>query len=149
MLNYVINFTFDPRAGPSHLLWTGRVWLHVAVNSSTSENLPLSIMNHFGYLKGANEVNRQYFQQAVLLCLLRALYYAGICSYAACIILCPKLCWHNLPRPIQRCTHYTAIDGRNEEWASVWADVMMVLWSNCALMWCHMTCMVSLWCHSI
>jgi len=37
-------------------------------------------------------VNRQYFQQAVLLCLLKALYYAGICSYAACIILlCPKL----------------------------------------------------------
>ena len=38
-------------------------------------------------------------QQAVLLCLLKALYYAGICSYAACIILCPKLCWHNSPRP--------------------------------------------------
>ena len=32
--------------------------------------------NYFGYLKGANEVNRQYFQQAVLLCLLRAPYYA-------------------------------------------------------------------------
>ena len=32
--------------------------------------------NYFGYLKGVNEVNRQYFQQAVLLCLLRALYYA-------------------------------------------------------------------------
>jgi len=30
--------------------------------------------NYFGYLKGANEVNRQYFQQAVLLCLLKALY---------------------------------------------------------------------------
>jgi len=28
-------------------------------------------------MKGANEVNRQYFQQAVLLCLLKALYYAG------------------------------------------------------------------------
>ena len=41
--------------------------------------------NYFGYLKGANEVNRQYFQQAVLLCLLKALYtyYARICSYAA------------------------------------------------------------------
>jgi len=25
--------------------------------------------NYFGYLKGANEVNRQYFQQTVLLCL--------------------------------------------------------------------------------
>jgi len=50
--------------------------------------------NYFGYLKGVNEVNRQYFQQAVLLCLLKALCYAGICSYAACIILCPKLCWH-------------------------------------------------------
>ena len=48
--------------------------------------------NYFGYLKGANEVNRQYFQQAVLLCLLKALYlyFAGICSYAACIILCPN-----------------------------------------------------------
>jgi len=55
--------------------------------------------NYFGYLKGANEVNTQYFQQAVLLCLPKALYHAGICSYAACIILCPKLCWHNSPRP--------------------------------------------------
>jgi len=42
-------------------------------NPSTSENLPLCIMqfldnhNYFGYLKGVNEVNRQYFQQAVLL----------------------------------------------------------------------------------
>jgi len=53
--------------------------------------------NYFGYLKGANEVNRQYFQLAVLLCLLKALYYAGICSYMCCMygILCPKLCWHN------------------------------------------------------
>jgi len=34
--------------------------------------------NHLGYLKGANEVKRQYFQQAVLLCWLKALYYAGI-----------------------------------------------------------------------
>ena len=34
-------------------------------------------------MKGANEVNRQYFQQAVLLCLQKALYYAGICSNAA------------------------------------------------------------------
>ena len=33
--------------------------------------------NYFGYLKGVNEMNRQYFQQAVLLCLLKALYYAG------------------------------------------------------------------------
>ena len=55
---------------------------------TTSENLPLCIMqfldnyNYFGYLKGANEVNRQYLQQAVLLCWLKALYYAGICSYA-------------------------------------------------------------------
>jgi len=32
--------------------------------------------NYFGYLKGANEVNR--LQQAVLLCSLKALYYAGI-----------------------------------------------------------------------
>jgi len=55
--------------------------------------------NYFGHLKGANEVNRQYFQQAVLLCLLKALYYARKWSYAACIILCPKLCWHNSPRP--------------------------------------------------
>jgi len=54
---------------------------------------------NYKYLKGTNEVDRQYFQQAVLLCLLRALYYAGICSYAAYIMLCPKLCWHNSPRP--------------------------------------------------
>ena len=61
----------------------GRLWLHAAVNPSTSENLLLCIMqfldnyNYYGYLKYVNEVNRQYFQQAVLLCLLKALYYAG------------------------------------------------------------------------
>ena len=42
-----------------------------------------TIIMYFGYLKGANEVNRQCFQQALLLCLLKALYYTGICSYAA------------------------------------------------------------------
>ena len=48
--------------------------------------------NYFRYLKGANEVNYiQYFQQAVLLYLLKALYYARICSYAACIIIMPKI----------------------------------------------------------
>ena len=47
-----------------------------------------------------NEMNRQCFHQAVQLCLLKALYYAGICSSVACIILCPKLCWHYSPRPI-------------------------------------------------
>jgi len=37
---------------------------HAAINPSTSENLPLCIMqfldnyNYFGYLKGANEVNK-------------------------------------------------------------------------------------------
>ena len=31
-----------------------------------------------------------------ILCLLKALYCAGICSYAARMI---KLCWHNFPRP--------------------------------------------------
>jgi len=41
---------------------------------------------YFGYLKGANEVDKQCFHQAVLLCLLKALYYAGKFSYAACII---------------------------------------------------------------
>jgi len=30
-------------------------------------------------------VNKQYFQQAVLLRLLKALYYAGICSYVCCM----------------------------------------------------------------
>ena len=62
----------------------------------------VQLVYYFVCQKGANEVNRQYFQQAVLLYLLTALYYyyyAGTCSYAACIILCPKLCWHNLPRP--------------------------------------------------
>ena len=34
--------------------------------------------NYFGYLKGAFEVNRQFFHQAVKLCFLKALYYAGI-----------------------------------------------------------------------
>ena len=43
----------------------------------------LELYNYFGYLKGAYEVNRQYFQQAIPLCLLKVLYYAGICSYAA------------------------------------------------------------------
>ena len=47
-----------------------------------------------------NKANRQCFHQAVQLCLLKALYYAGICSSVACIILCPKLCWHYSPRPI-------------------------------------------------
>ena len=42
---------------------------------------------------------RQYFQQAVFACYVKALYYAGICSYATSIILCPKLGWHNSPRP--------------------------------------------------
>ena len=31
--------------------------------------------------------------------LTKRLYYAGICSYALCIILCLKVCWHSLPRP--------------------------------------------------
>jgi len=81
----------------------GCMHCHAAINPSTCENLPLCIMQfldnyiYFGYLKGANEVNR--LQQAVLLCLLKALYYAGICSYAACIILCQKLCWNNSLTP--------------------------------------------------
>jgi len=56
MLNYVMNFIFDPRAGPNHFLWIGTAWLHVAVYPSTSENLPPCIMqflddyNYFGYL---------------------------------------------------------------------------------------------------
>ena len=57
----------------------GCMHCHAAINPSTSENLPLCIMqflDNYNYLKGANEVNREYFQQAVLLCLLRALYYA-------------------------------------------------------------------------
>jgi len=73
-------------------------------SNKLSENLPLCIMqflDNYDYLKGANEVNRRYFQHTVLLCLLKALYFARICSYAACIILCPKLCWHNSPRPTQ------------------------------------------------
>ena len=80
-----------------------RLWLHAAVNPSTSEKL-LCIV-HFWTNINILDIWKlpmkwiEYFQQAVLLCLLRALYYAGICSYAACIILCPKLCWHNSPRP--------------------------------------------------
>jgi len=50
----------------------------------------MQFLDNYNYLKGANEVNRQYFQQAVVLCLVKALYYARICSYAACIILCPN-----------------------------------------------------------
>jgi len=52
----------------------------------------MQVLDNYRYLKGANEVYRQYFQQAVLLCLLKALYYAGICSDAACIIIIvPKI----------------------------------------------------------
>jgi len=65
------------------------LWLHAAVTSENKLNLPLQCQCiSFGTvitLKDAYEVNRQY--------------YAGIRSYAACIILCPKLCWHNTPRP--------------------------------------------------
>ena len=53
--------------------------------------------NLLGYLKGANEVNRQYFQQAVLLYYCIMLEY--ICSSASRIISCPKLCYHDSPRP--------------------------------------------------
>ena len=70
--------------------------------SFTSENLPLCIMQfydnykYFGYLKGANEVNREYFQQAVhlLLCLLRALYYIRWNMLLCCMyhnIIMPKI----------------------------------------------------------
>ena len=38
--------------------------------------------NYFGYLKAANEVNRQYFQQAAPLFLLKALYYDAACMMA-------------------------------------------------------------------
>jgi len=50
--------------------------------------------NHLGYLKGANEVKRQYFQQAVLFGLLKALYYAQ--NYAGIIRqgLYTSLAWH-------------------------------------------------------
>jgi len=40
--------------------------------------------NYFGYLKGANEVNRQYFQQAVLL------YYCTMLAKST------VLCWNML-----------------------------------------------------
>ena len=74
------------------------VYFHLLYWSITAACRCISFWN-YKHLKGTNEVYRQYFQQAVLLCLLKALYHAGICSYAACIMLCPKLCGHNLPRP--------------------------------------------------
>jgi len=40
----------------------------------TTSDIFSNYYNYFGYLKGANEVNRQYFQKAVLLCLLKAEY---------------------------------------------------------------------------
>ena len=98
MLNYVTLTQGLGQATCCKLADYGCMHCHAAINPSTSENLPLCIMqfldnyNYFGYLKGANEVNRPYFQQAALLCLLKALYYAGICSYAACIIIImPKI----------------------------------------------------------
>ena len=44
----------------------GRLWLHAAVNPLTGEKLPLCIIQflnnykYFGFLKGANEVNRVF-----------------------------------------------------------------------------------------
>ena len=95
MLNYVMEFYLRPKGWAKPLVVN---WQIMAACTAISCSFWTTIN---GYLKGANEVNRQYFQQAVLLCLLKALYYVGICSYAACIILCPKLCWHNSPRPTQ------------------------------------------------
>ena len=109
-LNYVWDLTFDPRAKPGVVNWIWQIMAACSCNPSiqqakmnwTCHCMCLGISfwncNHFEY---ANEVIRQYFQQAVLLHLLRALYHAGICSYATCNILCPKLCWHNSPMPIK------------------------------------------------
>ena len=57
MLNYVMGLTFDPRdrAKPLVVNWILQIMAKFAV----------SFWNYFGYLKDANEVNRQYFQQAV------------------------------------------------------------------------------------
>ena len=48
-------------------------YMQLYTTSENKLNLPLhayqffgTIYNYFGHLKGANEVNRQYFQQAVL-----------------------------------------------------------------------------------
>lgn len=34
----------------------------------------------------------------IVSCLLKALCYTGMCSYVVYTALCPKFCWHNLPR---------------------------------------------------
>ena len=78
-----------------------RIWLPENISDSVVYRMNFSLHVSVFYvdlLDIASEVNRQYFQQ-VLLCSLKALYYAGICSCAACIILCSKLCQHNSPRP--------------------------------------------------
>ena len=115
MLNYLMAFYLWPKGWAKPLVVNWQIiWLHALPCSYKSFNkwkfatmyhAVLGQCNYFGYLKGANEMNRQYFQQAVLLCLLKVLYYVGICSYASCIILCPKLCWHSSPRPTPLWTH--------------------------------------------
>jgi len=82
MLNYVRDLTFDPRAKPSVVNWTWQIMAACSCNASIKQakinwichRMCLCISfwyyNHFGYLKDSNEVNREYFLQAVLLCLL-------------------------------------------------------------------------------
>ena len=104
MLNYVMAFYLWPKGWAKPLVVNWQIMAACSYKFfnkrkfATMYHAVLDNYNYLGFLKGANEVNRQYFQQAVLLCLLKALYYARICSYTACII-CPKLCWHNSPRP--------------------------------------------------
>jgi len=110
MLNYVIAFYLWPKGWTKPLVLNWQIiwlWLHALPCSYKSFNkwkfatMYHAVFGHYNYLDIWMVPMKwiEYFQQAVLLCLLKALYYAGICSYATCIILCPKLCWHNSPRP--------------------------------------------------
>ena len=60
----------------------------------------MQFLDNYRYLKGANEVNRWYFQHPVLLRLLKALYYDGYAPILHVSYYMPKI-MQNLPRSIQ------------------------------------------------
>jgi len=71
------DFTLEPKGLAKLLVVNWQIMAACTVNPSTSEKLPLCIVHfldkykYFGHLKGANEVNREYFQQAtVFFCVL-------------------------------------------------------------------------------
>jgi len=98
-----MRFYLWPKAKPGVVNWIWQIMAACSCNPSIQQVWTCLSMYQFFWTIIVLDVwkmpmkwiDSSYFQQAVLLCLLKALYYAGICSYAAGIILCPKLCWHN------------------------------------------------------